>query len=147
VTKHVRRFAIAILLIALPMQGMAAASMLYCEGDHHATWLQVATQVIFAQMQSDSQTERTTRQVAGREAIHDASDVDHHDETFSDGDDHSGSQCSSCSDCCCAASLPGSAQVALAPIQPLNGPIPTVAALVSGGLPERLERPPRNTLV
>jgi hypothetical protein len=149
VTKNVRRLAIALLLLALPMQALAAASMLYCNGDHHATWLQVATNVLFGHSVAGSPaSERSGHHDQGTaDAAHDASDTSHHDDTAPDGDDHPGSRCSSCTDCCCAASIVSSGQSTFAIAPAPSGPISTVAQPVSGYVPERLERPPRNTLV
>jgi hypothetical protein len=149
VTKHVRRIVIALLLMALPMQALAAASMLYCNGDHHATWLQVATNALFGPgVAGTPASERSGHHDGGAAgAAHDVSDTSHHDDTAPDGDDHPGSGCSSCTDCCCAASILSSGQSTYAIAPPPSGPISTVAQPVSGYVPERLERPPRNTLV
>ena len=149
VSKRVRRIAVALLLLALPMQAFAAASMLYCNGDHHATWLQVATDVLFGHAVAEAPVgERSGHHDGGGDdAALNASEANHHDDTAPDGDDHRGSQCSSCSDCCCAASIPSSGQSTFALGPAPSGPISIVAQLVSGYVPERLERPPRNTLV
>jgi hypothetical protein len=148
VTKRVRRIAIALLLLALPMQALAAASMLYCNGDHHATWLQVATNVLFGPSVAEAPaSEQSGHHDGGAADAHDASDTSHHDDTAADGDDHPGSPCSSCTDCCCAASILSSGQSTFAITPAPSGPISTVAPPVPGYVPERLERPPRNTLV
>jgi hypothetical protein len=148
VTKRIRHFAIAFLLLTLPMQAMAAASMVYCHGDHHATWLQVATHVLFGHsVAAASASARSGHHDADTDAAHDGSNPNHHDDGVPPGDDHRGSPCSSCTDCCCAASLPSPGQSALVLVRPPSGPISMVARHVSGYVPERLERPPRNTLV
>ena len=147
-TKRVRRFVIALLLLALPMQAMAAASMVYCNGDHHATWLQVATHVLFGHsVPAASPSARGGHHDADTDAAHDGSNPNHHDDGVAGGDDRRGSPCGSCTDCCCAASLPSPGQSALVLGPPLSGPISGVASHVSGYVPERLERPPRSILV
>jgi hypothetical protein len=148
VSKRVRRFAFAVLLLALPVQAFAAASMLYCNGDHHATWLQVATDILLGRgIAGTHNIERSDHHVGGTvDVAHDASDASDQDDAGPDTDDHRGSQCSSCSDCCCAASIPSSGQPTVAIAHAAIGPNSIVAQFVSGYVPERLERPPRNPL-
>jgi hypothetical protein len=74
------------------MQVFAAASMLYCDGDHHAAWLQVATNVLFDHtVPGASTSERGEHHDDGAaDTDHDADvGANHHDDTAPDGDDHS----------------------------------------------------------
>ena len=144
-TKRIRRFAAALLLLALPMQVFAVSSMHYCDGDHHATWLQVATNVSF----DDSVAGAPAHERSGHHDVGAADAADkssgashHHDDGAPGGDDHRGSQCSSS-----AASIPSSDQSTLTLAPARSAAISVVAEPVSGYVPERLERPPRSTLV
>src|SRR3982074_593108 len=129
------------------MQALAAASMQYCDGDQHATWLQVATNVLLGEaVVGHPARERGHHHLGAADGADQSSGASHHNDSALGGDDHRGPQCSSCSDCCCAASIPSPDQsFALAPAR--SAAISLVAQLVSGYVPQRLERPPRSTLV
>src|ERR1700682_1285457 len=130
------------------MQAFAAASMQYCDGDQHATWLQVATNVLLGEaVVGDLTRERGHHELGAADAADQSSAASHHNDSAPGGDDHRGPPCSSCSDCCCAASIPSSDQSTLALAPARSAAISIVAQPVSGYVPERLERPPRSTLV
>ena len=148
--KRIRTFAAVLVLLALPMQSMAAASMLVCNGDDHATWLATIGTIV----SGDGHTHagKGALSLPHEHATHAAND--HHSGTvdsanFGTGNDkrHPAPSCSSCSDCCCAASLPSPDQSTLATVAATGAAVSIIAQPVSGYVPERLDRPPRNTLV
>lgn len=146
-SKRIRAFAAVVVLLALPMQSMAAASMLVCNGDDHATWL-----TTIANGGGDAHAGKGSSSHSHQHAAHAAND--HHSGTvdradFSAGEEkhHPASSCSSCSDCCCAASLPSPGQSMIDTIATSGAAVSTIAHPVSGYVPDRLDRPPRSTLV
>ena len=146
VSERFKFFAVVLLLLTLPMQSMAAASMLVCNGDDHSTWL---TTIVNGEGHSDAGNGASS--LSHQHAAHAAND--HHPGTIESivvgaGDDkHPAASCSSCSDCCCAASLPSPGQSMLAAIGSSGAAVSTIAQPVSGYVPDRLDRPPRSTLV
>lgn len=147
VSKRIRTFVVALVLLTLPMQSMAAASMLVCRGDNHATWL---ASVIIGDQHGHPGVGALS--VVHKHAAHAVNT--HHSDTedgvnLAAGTDqhHPASSCSSCSDCCCVSSLPSSGQPTLVAVVSAGAPISIIVQPVSGYVPERLDRPPRNTLV
>jgi hypothetical protein len=135
------RLAATFLLLALPLQAFAAASMLFCGRVTHNTWL---GQTVKALSDHDA---------GHRSAMHhDNNDGQHGEAAGHDHDSdhgqlkHLADSCSACSDCCCPTALlsaePASTGVigSFAIVSSSAQPIPDTA-------PDRLERPPRNTLV
>jgi hypothetical protein len=142
VTWRLRNFAAVLLLMALPLQAFAAASMLFCGRITHDTWL--------------GQTVKALSDQHGGQLAQGAhqNDGDHHDGFVGhrhDGDDnqikHLAESCSTCSDCCCPTTLPSAEQTSLAFADSLSTLIPFVTQPIPDSALERLERPPRNTLV
>ena len=128
-----RAFLTWLLLVAVPLQGYAAGSMLFC-GDGAATSGAVEH-----------------HHDAG--AVHDG-DVPHHHGAVSDarGDqdapnlhDVMHGKCSVCSSCCSAAALP-SAPIAATTATPRAALFPDLEHANPGRGPARLERPPRLNL-
>ena len=144
VPKRLRIFAAVLVLMTLPMQSMAAASMLICNGDDHAAWLKT---IVNGQGHTHDGEDASPQS-------HEHATNDHHsgtaDPAGADTDavkHHPASSCSSCSVCCCAASLPSPGQSMLAAIDSSSAAVSAIAQPVSGYVPDRLDRPPRSNLV
>lgn len=115
-----------VLLIALPFQGYAAATMLGCGPDHHRTSLptHVHDEVVSAAAVGVHQ--------------HAASDDHHHPDQAS--------KCSVCAACCVSAALPAKALVFSA-AEPVGAPTRLLAMGPVGFLTDGPDRPPRISLV
>ncbi|MES2105298.1 MAG: hypothetical protein V4634_14855 [Pseudomonadota bacterium] len=123
--KLVRLFLLCMLILAIPVQGLAAATMLYCGTEHHHT------------MVGDHD--------------HDAQDQHHHDAAAtmsgqSHGDastaKHAIDKCSSCAACCIGAAML-TASVNPAIPHPSSEKIDLVFSSHAGHISDGLERPPR----
>lgn len=141
------RFRIALtwlLLLALPLQGFAAATMINCGPNHH--------RMIAAAM---ADTAEARQHGAGGQHHHEMGvSADHHEGASNDGDAKSVHhfdklmkvKCSACAACCMGAALP-TAALSIASLPPAM----TTAAFVSiphvDFLSAGLDRPPRLPLV
>jgi hypothetical protein len=146
VPKRLKIFAAVLVLMTLPMQSMAAASMLICNGADHAAWL---TTIVNGKGHTHAGEDASPQ--SHQHATHGAND--HHsgtaDPASADRDGvkhHPASSCSSCSVCCCAASLPSPGQSMVAAIDSSSAAVSAIAQPVSGYVPDRLDRPPRSNL-
>ncbi len=139
-----RRFklTIVVLLLALPLQAFAAASMLFCGRVTHDTWLGETVAAL-----SDHRVGQFAQAAQRHQSDHHDGVVGHHH----DGDGaqlkHLAESCSTCSDCCCPTTLPSAERTSLAFGDSISTQILFVAHAIPDSAPERLERPPRNTLV
>ncbi len=132
--RHVRAI-VMMLLLAMPLQAFAAASMLFCGRVTHDTWLGHVIAAVSDQTFSH----------------HDGSRTDAHDDGDRHGDGehytlhHFADSCSACSDCCCPTTL-----TAAEPFEfgsdGHSDAIPYVDLPFSGAVPDRFDRPPRSTL-
>ncbi|MDO9312970.1 MAG: hypothetical protein Q7T97_00305 [Burkholderiaceae bacterium] len=122
--KRVRAALMWVLLVALPFQGFAAASMLGCGPSHHRV--------------SESAALEAAPAASAHEHEHDAS-ADHRDADKA-------SKCSVCAACCVGAALPAAALV-FAAAAPADAP-PTLRSMGAVGfLTDGPDRPPRLLLV
>ncbi len=121
-----------LLLFAIPLQGFATSSMLFCEISHHH--------------------EVTTMQVSALEHDHDGhqhelsatvSDHGHHN----DGFQHDMTKCSACAACCVGAAIVSSLGNGFSLTPPESHPIPFSIVRFAGHIPAGLERPPRLILI
>ncbi len=142
VKRRLLKLTAVLLLLALPLQAFAAASMLFCGRVTHDTWLGQTVKAL-----SDQHVDQLAR-------VADQGDGDHHDGIVGhhhDGDHnqikHLAESCSTCSDCCCPTTLPSAEQTSLPFAGNLSALIPFITQPIPDSAPERLERPPRNTLV
>lgn len=137
-----RAIVACLLLVAVPLQGYAAASMLFCGAGvptsaapaHHHDGGQVG----LPQHDADH----------GATAVHDLSVTPHADAAASD-EGESGSlhglthgKCSVCSSCCSAAALPSEA-IATSAASPHAPAFPALEHANPDHRPARIERPPR----
>jgi hypothetical protein len=132
-----------LLIAALPVQGMAAVMKASCGPAHHGAMPTVTTV-----------NEHHHDQHASHEHEHHDHAIAHSDSTASGsamttdqssaGHQHENSSCSACAACCAGAVAPPSALL----LAPVHGSSEAVlispAPLVTGHIPDGLERPPRH---
>lgn len=122
-----------LLLVALPLQGYAAAGMMFCD--------------------SGAATGGAVEQHHDGAAHHDGHATHQHNTATADVEDDGApslhdamhGKCSVCSSCCSAAALP-SASIAASAATPHAAPFPGFEHASPGEGPVRLERPPRLNL-
>src|ERR1700682_5519777 len=116
--------------------------MLFCGRVTQDTWLGQTLNALF-----DHDVGQTAQIVHENDRDHHGAFHGHHH----NGDDnqlkHLAESCSTCSDCCCPTTLPSAERTPLAFAGSLFTLIPFVAQPIPDSALERLERPPRNTLV
>jgi len=122
-----KRLLIWIMLIALPLQSYAAASMIYCAPNHHG---------MAASSMADEHSQHAHHHDAG--ATDDHSGKDHTPQKSAD-------KCSACSSCCLGTGATSAFKTDIAtpsgsPVL-VSHPIDAFASVI----PEGLQRPPRNT--
>lgn len=129
-----KTFLLWLLLLALPMQGYAAAVMLACGAVHSRSTLaaDAATAHVHANHHHDS-----TPHVA------DAG----HDSHGATADKHAGSACNTCQACCIGAVLISSGLDWKNVDDNAGFPVAALVTLFTGHIPGGLERPPRSHLV
>ena len=136
------------LLLAVPLQGIAASSMLLCGAAHHGA---ISTQP--AQAPTHTQQRPVSVMDSYQHSLHASETAPAHDHTASDtlhaqeGKVHTGiDKCSVCAACCHATAM---TQTAVAPpASNLAQASPAAAGIVSfvGIVPGGLERPPKQLL-
>ena len=141
-TRCLRNFVALLLLAALPLQAFAAASMLFCGRVTHDTWLGHTVKAL-----SDHPAGRIAPVAHENERDHHGGFVGHHHDGDHNQLKHLADSCSACSDCCCPTTLPAAEALSLAFAGSLATLIPFVTHPIPDSAPERLERPPRSTLV
>lgn len=141
------RFRIALtwlLLLALPLQGFAAATMLNCGPNHH--------RLMTAAM---ADTTEADEHAAGEQHHHEMGVAADHDEAASvDGDALSVHhldklmkfKCGACAACCMGAAMP-TAAVTFEPLAPAVAPATYVPTSHVGFVADGPDRPPRLSLV
>ena len=121
-------------MLAIPLQGFAAASMVLC-GPNHAS---------LAQPADSSQHDH------GADASH-----HHHEATPAPGDDDNGvgdflkflgMKCGACSACCTLSAIPLAAVPSLAFLPSTSVAVPFFGSSCNGIVPDGLERPPSQHL-
>src|SRR5437660_907865 len=116
--------------------------MLFCGRVTHETWLlQAATALSY---HNDDQSQSVAQD---NERDHHGGFVGHHHDGDHNQIKHLAESCSTCSDCCCPTALPSAERTPLAFADSLSTLIPFVTQSIPDSALERLERPPRNTLV
>ena len=134
--------AAVLLLLALPLQAFAAASMLFCSGNTYDTWVGQSVKA-----SSDRDANQPTPVAHEYDRDHHDGLVGHHHDGDRNQLKHLAESCSTCSDCCCPTTLPSADATSLAFADNHPTLISFVAQPIPDSVPERLERPPRNTLV
>jgi hypothetical protein len=135
-----------LLLLALPLQGFAAATMLNCGPNHHQMWkASVATQAVAHEHSGHGDHHHPMG----------SADLDATSASSEPGDDGSPVQhlgkltkfkCSACAACCMGAALPATALTFQSP-PPAEPPDFSVLASHVGFLTDGPDRPPRHPLV
>jgi hypothetical protein len=133
---------ICLLLLALPVQGFAAAQMMQCGPGHGRM-----------QHASVGGHEQAQAPHAHEQHAHAQDRHDHHDHASSHADEASNDgspplakhHCSACAACCVGMALPSSAPVVVAP-PAAGGHVRTIGAADPIFLTSGLERPPRSPL-
>jgi hypothetical protein len=142
VKRRFLKLAAVLLLLALPLQAFAAASMLFCGRVTHDTWLGQAVKAL-----SDQHIGQTAQVAHQNEGDHHDGVVGHHHDGDGNQIKHLAESCSTCSDCCCPTTLLSAEQTSLAFAGSLYTLIPFGTQSIPNSALERLERPPRYTLV
>ena len=132
-----KTFVLWLMMLATPIQGFAAATMMLCEPMHQ--------QMAFAEQdESMHEMHRHADNTLGHATGNSASDSSNaaHDHD----NHHSAGKCNMCSACCMlvAMTAPEFQSVSQLPIS--SQVIPFFSTALRGFVPESLERPPRNTL-
>ena len=135
-----RQFRLAVLCLvalALPLQGVMAATMLACGLGQHD---QVVAHAIEQEHHSTLASVPSHKHLATATSHGDA--VDHHTHDASTGDHSAGHKCSVCASCCTSAAAPAET-VSFDPVVMTDFFAPPVARSVPAYVTEGLERPPR----
>lgn len=128
------RFLLTImLLLALPLQGYAAASMLRCAPSHHGHHGMAQAE------QPDHAMHHGEAAGAGHDLHHASDDVDVH------GTSHGKYGCSACAACCVGGALTASVQIVSTSSQLHERPLPA-GAYFATFITDGPERPPRTVL-
>lgn len=117
-----RSMLMCLLVLALPVQGVVAATMQFCAAAHRSQ-----------PMSADTAAEH-----AALGHVHTAAAVDADAQP-------SAQSCSACA-ACCAASAPPGAPFEVPRVEPLVEPAPVAASIYSGPIGAGLERPPKSPL-
>ena len=142
VKRRLLKLAAVFLLLALPLQAFAAASMLFCGRVTHDTWLGQAVKAL-----SDQHVGQLVQVAHHNDGDQHNGIVGHHHDGDHNQIKHLAESCSTCSDCCCPTTLPSAERTPLAFAGSLSALIPFASQSIPDSALERLERPPRNTLV
>ena len=158
---HFRSAMTWLLLLALPLQGFAAATMLNCGPNHHLMWqASVETQVDSSGHASHDQHEHPqdfTDADADADADANANVDAQADEVVVTGDRADGGRslqqlsklskfkCSACAACCLGVALPAS-PLAFLSFPPASAPTPNVSVPHVDFVSSGLDRPPRLVL-
>jgi hypothetical protein len=130
----IRPWLIWLLLLALPMQGLAAATMLWCDTLGAS---RLAASTAMAPQQADNPHVCIHGHAAPAEAVADS------DAVVTDAGHHGGSgACSACASCCAAFAVPASLAM-LSSIGPGSDPLRGPAAGAARYTTDGPERPPR----
>ena len=124
------------LLVAVPMQGYAAAIMLNCGSTHHHEMLALyapAHERDAATHENGGQSHHAATQVADADAVSHDGHPGKHGKT----------SCSACAACCVAAAVIPSGLSWTSPYSCSESPFAVLAVSFSGHIPAGLERPPR----
>jgi hypothetical protein len=137
---RLHKFTVLLLLAALPLQAFAMATMVPSIGGHggsaHTTWL--------AGLHAHADDGRDAQ--AAPHPHHGGPGHQHHDGTLADGNTDS-TECGVCADCCCPVAMPGAAVLAVNLFTDNGDVIAVVTYRIPARAPDRLDRPPRSTLV
>jgi len=128
-----------LLAVALPLQGLSAATMLACNPDQHDHAPAVATGHVHA----DASVElHSDAQVPGASS-HQHAGLDPSGAGETSLDDGASQKCSACASCCTSAAVPSQA-VSFDAVKPTDFFAPLVARTIAAYVTEGLERPPRS---
>ena len=137
---RLHKFAVLLLLAALPLQAFAMATMVPSIGGHgasaHTTWF-----AVLLHAHADGQDVQLEPHPHHGGPAH-----QHHDGALADGNADS-TECGVCADCCCPVAMPGAAVFAMNLLTDHGDVIVVVAQRIPTRAPDRLDRPPRSTLV
>jgi hypothetical protein len=151
----IRAMLVWLIVLAMPVQGFAAAGMLHCAVGHGTTAGVAATKAAHTAVRSvdphasagaharqDAGAGAHTRHLAAASMgqMHDA--ATHASGSQADGPVSSAHGCSACAACCAVLALTGSTRVMVEPAGPLFGP-PGLPGAAPSFVPPGLERPPR----
>ena len=143
--RFVRCFVMWLLVLALPVQGFAASTMLHCGTEHHG-----------AMQATDSGHHHAGHKQMGAQGVSAGSESTHHDHAAGAAPAHEDSasgtltakhanamgKCSSCAACCSVAFLPATVIAFTAPVPSRVLPVVELTAHV-GFFTDGPDRPPR----
>jgi hypothetical protein len=133
----VRAFFVWALVVALPLQGLAASAMIACGASHERMMARLVPDASAPDVEPMHHAAHagadSASPCAGADADNEAGPLSHHQGAFS---------CSACAACCAMAALPAGFAVppVVAAAQRVQGAPP---ALRASPLPDALDRPPR----
>ena len=131
-----------LLLLALPLQGFAAATMLNCGPNHHRLWeASAVTQVDSSDPAAHGHHHHST-DVADTGGLGAADDQADGNSSQHDLSKLSKFKCSACAACCMGIALPAS-PLAFLSFPPASAPTPNVSAPQFDFVSNGLDRPPR----
>jgi hypothetical protein len=151
----IRAMLVWLIVLAMPVQGFAAAGMLHCAVGHGTTAGVAASKAAhtavrsvhshagagaYAQQDAGPGVHARHLGTAPIGQMHDAST--HASGSQADGPVSSAHGCSACAACCAVLALPGSIRLTVEPAGRLFGP-PGLADAAPSFVPPGLERPPR----
>lgn len=154
-----RRWRLALmwlLLLALPLQGFAAATMLHCAPNHHAAGVAAMQEPVGASMHSHAGHGAPSHDHGASHAASHAASVSHHDHGAAGApgdaaapadaspafDTAAKAKCSACASCCFGAALPA-APIALPACVPDAAPSAVPCDEAIGFVTDGPDRPPR----
>lgn len=150
----VRAFLVWVMVIAMPVQGMAASVMLFCGPTHermmqglNADGFGLVSSQSAASWHEDSATDHGVRQHAAAEhsSADDSGAGSDADGTTSQFPHNGKLTCSACATCCSALALPASFVVP-EPASPAQHTVMAAVEPVASHQPDGLDRPPRTRL-
>ena len=128
-----------LLLLALPLQGFAAATMLHCGPNHHGMSAESHDHTISGHRPHEAGIAGDPHEMATDDGGTDSSAVRHLNKLAK-------FKCSACAACCMGVALP-TAALAFAPIPPAMAPDSCVPTSHAGFVTDGPDRPPRLSLV
>ncbi|MES2091770.1 MAG: hypothetical protein V4532_17600 [Pseudomonadota bacterium] len=146
-SKLLKTLLVWLCVLSLPIQGVAAATMLSCGSGHrHELMSQVLSEapVDVGHHHNVDEDHVMHEHLA---AQGDATDGDHHHDAGQPGSHHHGAdKCSACASCCTGVGMVATFPQWRVPVQEHASLMATFTSLLPSFLPEGLERPPRLSL-
>ena len=134
-----RRFVLWLLIVALPLQGFAAVTRLCCDAAQMTSSTSVSALFVDASAMPSHHGHD-----AGPGDMHHAESDAKHPKDKADSHDHKANSCNACAACFVGGIALPTHVVWSAPLTKDVGKFATPSALVTGFIPDSLERPPKH---